>query len=64
MLFLSILGSVDELRKILNDRDAYITFLNSLEQVKIPNNVSFNIGIMSLFSFLMYVIGNLWMEYF
>jgi ESCRT-I complex subunit VPS37 len=32
--------SVDELRKLLSDKDAYHQFLLSLDQVKIQNNVS------------------------
>lgn len=35
--------SVDELRKLLIDKDAYNTFLHSLDQVKIQNNVSYHI---------------------
>ncbi|URD98802.1 vacuolar protein-sorting-associated protein 37 [Musa troglodytarum] len=31
--------SVDELRKLLNDKEAYNAFFNSLEQVKIQNNL-------------------------
>lgn len=31
--------SVDELRKLLSDKDAYQQFLNSLDQVKIQNNL-------------------------
>ncbi|RWR94763.1 Mod_r domain-containing protein [Cinnamomum micranthum f. kanehirae] len=31
--------SVDELRKLLTDKDAYNTFLHSLDQVKIQNNL-------------------------
>ncbi|XP_058105357.1 vacuolar protein-sorting-associated protein 37 homolog 1-like [Magnolia sinica] len=31
--------SVDELRKLLNDKDAYSAFLRSLDQVKIQNNL-------------------------
>jgi hypothetical protein len=34
------LSSVDELRKLLSDKDAYQQFLNSLDQVKIQTNVS------------------------
>lgn len=34
------LFSVDELRKLLADKDAYHQFLLSLDQVKIQNNVS------------------------
>lgn len=32
--------SVDELRKLLNDKEAYNALFNSLDQVKIQNNVS------------------------
>ncbi|XVE61604.1 hypothetical protein DITRI_Ditri06bG0053500 [Diplodiscus trichospermus] len=32
-------GSVDELRKLLSDKDAYNQFLLSLDQVKIQNNI-------------------------
>jgi ESCRT-I complex subunit VPS37 len=32
--------SVDELRKLLSDKDAYQQFLLSLDQVKVQNNVS------------------------
>ncbi|XP_072981103.1 vacuolar protein-sorting-associated protein 37 homolog 1-like [Typha angustifolia] len=31
--------SVDELRKLLNDKEAYSAFFNSLDQVKIQNNL-------------------------
>ncbi|KAL0916646.1 hypothetical protein M5K25_014174 [Dendrobium thyrsiflorum] len=31
--------SIDELRKLLNDKEAYNSFFNSLEQVKIQNNL-------------------------
>lgn len=37
---ISIHGSIDELRKLLADKDAYRQFLLSLDQVKIQNNVS------------------------
>lgn len=41
-MFLSSVNlfSVDELRKLLSDKDAYHQFLLSLDQVKIQNNVS------------------------
>jgi ESCRT-I complex subunit VPS37 len=35
--------SVDELRRILNDKDAYNSFFNSLEQVKTQNNVIYEL---------------------
>ena len=37
---LSYFLSVDELRKLLSDKDAYNQFLLSVDQVKIQNNVS------------------------
>lgn len=40
LLFLICLFSVDELRKLLSDKEAYQQFLLSLDQVKIQNNVS------------------------
>lgn len=33
------LGSVDELRKLLSNKDVYQQFLSSLDEVKIQNNV-------------------------
>ncbi len=40
LVFLMNLFSVDELRKLLSDKDAYHHFLLSLDQVKLQNNVS------------------------
>jgi hypothetical protein len=40
MSLFELICSVDELRRILNDKDAYNSFFNSLEQVKTQNNVS------------------------
>lgn len=38
--FCYLCSSVDELRKLLSDKDAYQQFLHSLDQVTIQNNVS------------------------
>ncbi|KDP29208.1 hypothetical protein JCGZ_16597 [Jatropha curcas] len=35
--------SVDELRKLLSDKDAYHQFLHSLDQVKIQNNIRYEL---------------------
>ena len=40
-ILLMNLFSVDDLRKLLSDKDAYHQFLLSLDQVKIQNNVSY-----------------------
>jgi hypothetical protein len=40
MFFKCFALSVDELRKLLSDKDAYQQFLHSLDQVTIQNNVS------------------------
>ncbi|WRX25418.1 Modifier of rudimentary [Theobroma cacao] len=42
--------SVDELRKLLSDKDAYNQFLLSVDQVKIQNNVSTKISLFYLIS--------------
>lgn len=39
-IFVYFCSSVDELRKLLSDKDAYQQFLLSLDQVKVQNNVS------------------------
>lgn len=55
-IFVYFCSSVDELRKLLSDKDAYQQFLLSLDQVKIQNNVSLKNTLKLFIAFISYVL--------
>lgn len=52
-----VMCSVDELRKLLTDKEAYNAFFNSLDQVKIQNNVSLKLKLHFLLSRPVFIHG-------
>lgn len=56
--------SVDELRKLLTDKEAYNAFFNSLDQVKIQNNVSIEATLYLLFVRLFHALFRLFIQKF